>query len=97
MPYAKIALAGSTRNPARKPWGLPCAYCVRMVYLMEEIMNVNLYNRVKAALNTDRPKVQGYKNLSLSDIETVLMCVDAGIPLNYATAEARRLYQDLVG
>ena len=60
-------------------------------------MNVNLYNRVKAALNTDRPKVQGYKGLSLSDIEMVLMCVDAGIPLNYATAEARRLYQDLVG
>ena len=64
---------------------------------MEEIMNVNLYNRVKAALNTERPKVQGYKGLSRSDIETVLMCVDAGIPLNYATAEARRLYQDLVG
>ena len=60
-------------------------------------MNVNLYNRVKAALNMERPKVQGYKNLSLSDIETVLMCVDAGTPLNYATAEARRLYQDLVG
>ena len=60
-------------------------------------MNVNLYNRVKAALNMERPKVQGYKNLSRSDIEMVLMCVDAGIPLNYATAEARRLYQDLVG
>lgn len=60
-------------------------------------MNVKLYNRVKAALEMDRPKVQGYKNLSLSDIETVLMCVDAGITLNYATAEARRLYQDLVG
>ena len=60
-------------------------------------MNVNLYNRVKAALNTDRPKVQGYKNLSLSDIEMVLICVDEGIPLNYAPAEARRLYQDLVG
>ena len=60
-------------------------------------MNMNLYSRVKAALNTDRPKVQGYKNLSLSDIETVLMCVEEGIPLNYATAEARRLYQDLVG
>ena len=45
-------------------------------------MNVNLYNRVKAALNTERPKVQGYKSLSLSDIETVLMGVDAGIPLN---------------
>ena len=56
-------------------------------------MNVNLYNRVKAALNMERPKVTGYKGLSLSDIE----CVDAGIPLNYATAEARRLYQDLVG
>ena len=49
-------------------------------------MNVNLYNRVKAALNMERPKVSGYKNLSLSDIEMVLMCVDAGIPLNYATA-----------
>ena len=60
-------------------------------------MNVNLYNRVKAALNMERPKVTGYKGLSLSDIETVLMCVDAGIPLNYAPAEARRLYQDLVG
>ena len=60
-------------------------------------MNVNLYNRVKAALEMDRPKVQGYKGLSRSDIETVLMCVDAGIPLNYATAEARRLYQDLLG
>ena len=60
-------------------------------------VNVKLYNRVKAALEMDRPKVQGYKNLSRSDIETVLMCVDAGIPLNYATAEARRLYQDLVG
>ena len=35
-------------------------------------MNVNLYNRVKAALNTERPKVQGYKGLSRSDIETVL-------------------------
>ena len=52
-------------------------------------MNVNLYNRVKAA----RPKVTGYKGLILSDIETVY----AGIPLNYATAEARRLYQDLIG
>ena len=60
-------------------------------------MNSNLYSRVKAALNTERPKVHGYKGLSRSDIETVLMCVDAGIPLNYATAEARRLYQDLVG
>ena len=60
-------------------------------------MNMNLYKRVKAALNTDRPKVQGYKNLSLSDIEMVLMCVEENIPLNYATAEARRLYQDLVG
>ena len=60
-------------------------------------MNVKLYNRVKAALEMDHPKVQGYKNLSRSDIEMVLMCVDAGIPLNYATAEARRLYQDIVG
>ena len=60
-------------------------------------MNVKLYSRIQAALNMERPKVQGYKGLSPSDIETVLMCVDAGIPLNYATAEARRLYQDLVG
>ena len=60
-------------------------------------MNVNLYNRVEAALNMERPKVTGYKGLSLSDIETVLMCVDAGIPLKSAPAEARRLYQDLVG
>ena len=60
-------------------------------------MNMNLYSRVKAALNTERPKVQGYKGLSRSDIETVLMCVEENIPLNYAPAEARRLYQDLVG
>ena len=60
-------------------------------------MNVNLYNRVKAALNSERPKVQGYKGLSRSDIETVLMCVEENIPLNYAPAEARRLYQDIVG
>ena len=60
-------------------------------------MNVNLYNRVKAALNTERPKVQGYKGLSLSDIEMVLICVEENIPLNYAPAEARRLYQDIVG
>ena len=71
--------------------------CVHGLTHGDTIMNMNLYNRVKAALNTDRPKVQGYKGLSHSDIETVLMCVDAGIPLNYATAEARRLYQDLVG
>ena len=60
-------------------------------------MNMNLYNRVKAALNTERPKVQGYKGLSLSDIEMVLICVEENIPLNYAPAEARRLYQDIVG
>ena len=71
--------------------------CVHGLTHGDTIMNMNLYSRVKAALNMERPKVQGYKNLSLSDIETVLMCVDAGIPLNYATAEVRRLYQDLVG
>ena len=60
-------------------------------------MNVNLYNRIQAALEMERPKIQGYNGLSRSDIETVLMCVDAGIPLNYAPAEARRLYQDLIG
>ena len=60
-------------------------------------MNMNLYSRVKAALNTERPKVQGYKGLSLSDIEMVLICVEENIPLNYAPAEARRLYQDIVG
>ena len=60
-------------------------------------MNMNLYSRVKAALNMERPKVQGYKGLSLSDIEMVLMCVEENIPLNYAPAEARRLYQDIVG
>lgn len=71
--------------------------CVHGLTHGDTIMNMNLYSRVKAALNMERPKVHGYKNLSPSDIETVLMCVDAGIPLNYATAEARRLYQDLVG
>ena len=60
-------------------------------------MNVNLYNRVKAALNMECPKVTGYKGLSHSDIEMVLVCVEEGIPLNYATAETRRLYQDLIG
>ena len=60
-------------------------------------MNTQLLAKAKSALNNDRPQVRGYKNLSLSDIETVLMCVEEGIPLRYATAEAKRLYTDIVG
>ena len=60
-------------------------------------MNTQLLAKAKSALNNDRPQVRGYKNLSLSDIETVLMCVEEGIPLQYATPEAKRLYTDIVG
>lgn len=60
-------------------------------------MNTQLLAKAKSALNNDRPQVRGYKNLSQSDIELVVMCAEEGIPLRYATPEAKRLYTDIVG
>ena len=60
-------------------------------------MNTQLLAKAKSALNNDRPQVRGYKNLSLSDIELVVMCAEEGIPLRYATPETVRLYNDIIG
>ena len=60
-------------------------------------MNTQLLAKAKSALNNDRPQVRGYKNLSRSDIELVVMCAEEGTPLRYATPEAVRLYKDIIG
>ena len=60
-------------------------------------MNTQLLAKAKSALNNDRPQVCGYKNLSRSDIETVVLCVEEGIALNYAIPETMRLYNDIAG
>ena len=60
-------------------------------------MNTQLLAKAKSALNNDRPQVRGYKNLSRADIELAVMCAEGGIPLRYATPEAKRLYTDIVG
>ena len=60
-------------------------------------MNTQLLAKAKSALNNDRPQVRGYKNLSRADIELAVMCAEARIPLRYATPEAVRLYNNIVG